>query len=143
MNLLRAAIAPIADGRPFFSGVTVTGAHAASLAAVAAQSADVAAIDCVSYALILRDRPELGERVRVLAPTAPSPSLPLITRGAATDDEVEQLRAALAWAGKAPGLVEARATLGLRGFVVLAEEVYDIVLDYEAKAMALGYPILE
>ena len=50
MNLFRAAIAPLAGGRPFFSEVIVTGSHAASLEAVADGNAPgLAAIDCVTF----------------------------------------------------------------------------------------------
>ena len=56
-NALRALIAPLArDGR-FFGRVEVSGSHAASLAMVAEGAADVAAIDCVSHALLARHRP--------------------------------------------------------------------------------------
>ena len=142
MNLLRRTLAPIAGGRPFFKSATVTGAHAASLAAVAAGTADVAAIDCVSFWFLARERPELIGRVRILAETEPSPGLPLITRGAAGDGEVEMIRDGLAAAARAPELAEARARLGLAGFAVLAEDAYDIVMRYEAEAVALGYPRL-
>src|SRR5580704_7864575 len=43
MNLFRVAIAPFAQGRPFFSEVLLTGSHEASLAAVSAGAADIAA----------------------------------------------------------------------------------------------------
>src|SRR5665811_293725 len=60
MNLFRAAIAPLAKGHPFFSDVVVTGAHALSFAAVAEGTADIAAIDCVSFGLLRRGRAELA-----------------------------------------------------------------------------------
>ena len=63
MNLFRAAIAPHADGAPFFASVILTGSHQASLAAVAAGGADLAAVDCVTFALLQRLRPALVERV--------------------------------------------------------------------------------
>ena len=56
MNLFRAAIAPIAMGA-FFAKVVATGSHVASLRAVAAGEADLAAVDCVSFALITREQP--------------------------------------------------------------------------------------
>ena len=68
-NLFRAAIAPLARGRPFFGQVVVTGAHALSLAALVEDRADIAALDCVSFALLLRGRPELVERVEVVGRT--------------------------------------------------------------------------
>ena len=87
-NLFRAAIAPLAGGRPFFGQVTVTGAHALSLAALVEDRADIAAIDCVSFALLSRGRPELVERVEVVGRTPSSPSLPFIASAAlaAADD---------------------------------------------------------
>ncbi len=67
MNLFRAAIAPIANAAPFFRAVIVTGSHEGSVAAVAEGRADLAAIDCVSFALLERGRPGLTERVAVVA----------------------------------------------------------------------------
>ena len=78
MNLFRAAIAPIAGGAPFFSAIVVTGSHEASVAAVAEGRADLASIDCVSFALLGRGRPELVERVAIVAESPLSPCLPFI-----------------------------------------------------------------
>ena len=57
INLFRATIAPIAGGAAFFSSIVVTGSHEASVAAVAKGEADLASIDCVSFALLGRGRP--------------------------------------------------------------------------------------
>ena len=51
----------------------------ASLTAVADGSADLAAIDCVTFALLERVAPDLVEKVRVLASSEPAPALPYIT----------------------------------------------------------------
>ncbi len=142
MNLFRHTLAPVAGGRPMFGSVTLTGSHAASLAAVANGSADVAAIDCVSFWFITREQPGLAARVRILAETAPSPGLPLVTRHAASDREVAILREALEAAVVSPALAEAREILRLRGFAVLPESDYDAILRYEAAAIAAGYPRL-
>ncbi len=77
MNLFRAAVAPIARGAPFFRAVVVTGSHEASVTAVAEGRADLASIDCVSFALIERGRPELVERVAIVAesPLSPGPAV--------------------------------------------------------------------
>ena len=56
MNLFRAMIAPIAGGAAFFSSTVVTGSHEASVAAVDNGQADLASIDCVSFALLGRGR---------------------------------------------------------------------------------------
>ena len=77
MNLFRAAIAPVAGGAPSSRAIVVTGSHEASVAAVAEGSADLASIDCVSFALLSRGRPELIERVAVVAesPLSPVPAV--------------------------------------------------------------------
>ncbi len=142
MNLFRAALAPIAGGRPMFASVRVTDAHANSLAAIAEGSADVAAIDCVSFWFVMRERPLLADRVRILAETPVSPGLPLITRRGTSDRELAMLRDALAAAVASPATADARKILRLTGFTVLPDEAYDVVLAYEAGAAAAGYPEL-
>lgn len=138
MNLLRHAIAPHAGGSAFLARVVETGSHRASLRAVAQGLADVAAIDCVTFGNLARHAPAELEGVRVLARTAPTPGLPLITRASASDAEVTALRRAL----DAVTCTPAAATLGLRGFAVLPEGAYDAVLALEREAIALGYPEL-
>lgn len=142
MNLLRAAVAPLAGGRAFFGGVLETGAHVASLAAVADGKADVAAIDGVTFDLVARHMPDNIADVRVLARTADSPNLPFVTRADAPDALVAALRAALEDAVRAPELAAAREALGLAGILVLSDKAYDRVLELERAAAAAGYPRL-
>jgi ABC-type phosphate/phosphonate transport system substrate-binding protein len=142
MNLFRAAIAPVAQGARFFADVAVTGGHAASLAAVASEKADVAAIDCVSFWLMSRERPYLTGGVRILAKTPPSPSLPLVTSAKTSDEELALLRDALAESARSFELAAARRVLGLTGFSVLPVEAYTVLSKYERDATALDYPLL-
>jgi len=135
MNLFRATVAPLADGRPFFAGVTLTGAHAASLAAVADGAADIAAIDCVSFALLQQGRPSMTAKVRVLGRTPSSPALPFIASRAIPPKTLAALRAALTEAADQP-------TLGLRGVAFPSAETYARVAELEHDAAALGYPTL-
>ena len=79
MNLFRAAIAPIAGGAPFFRAVVVTGSHEASVAAVAEGRADLAAIDCVSFAL-LGTRPPRARRARRRRRREPALARPAVHR---------------------------------------------------------------
>src|SRR5215475_14223755 len=65
-SALRAAVAPHARNGRFFSSVVVSGSHVASLQLVAAGATDVAAIDCVTHALVARYRPAALEGTRVL-----------------------------------------------------------------------------
>jgi len=142
MNLLRRTVAPHAvDGR-FFGRVTVSGSHRASLELVARGDADVAAIDCVTFGNLARFAPEVVAGVRILAETAKTPGLPLITRSAASMSEVAMLRGALNGFVCDQAAAPLRDTLGLSGFAVLAASAYDAVLMLEREATALGYPVL-
>ncbi|MGL3606271.1 phosphate/phosphite/phosphonate ABC transporter substrate-binding protein [Rhizobium sp. G187] len=138
-NLLRAAVAPHAHGKPFFSGVVETGGHLASLEAVRKGAADLAAIDCITYDLLKRHAPDGIDGLKILAHTPSGPSLPFITRLETSDSELAALRQALTDAVTAPELAEAREILGLTGMAVLGEADYDALLALEAKAVALGY----
>jgi ABC-type phosphate/phosphonate transport system substrate-binding protein len=139
MNLARLALAPLAAGGRFLGEIIETGGHAASLALVANRGADVAAIDCVSYAFFARHRPTLTAATRILGPTAPSPTLPFVTTRATGDATVRALRNALAGAFSDPALAESRAALFLTGIMPADAADYGILRDYEDTAGHLGY----
>lgn len=142
MNLLRAAVAPLAAAAPFFGEVIVTGAHLASLAAVARGAADLAAVDAVTVGLTLPHRPDLLDGVRIIGRTQPSPTLPFVTRAGASDAEVELLREALAGAVASPALAEATRALALAAVVPATVEDYAILARHAEAAAARGYPEL-
>ncbi len=123
--------APLAGGGGLFGRVRETGAHRASVAAVAAGEADVAAIDLVSWGLARRFVPEAA-RLKALFLTDPTPGLALI---AARGTEVAPHRRAVAAAvaGLDGGT---RADLGVRGFVALGAEAWAIVGQRHAAARA-------
>ncbi|MBL8703708.1 MAG: PhnD/SsuA/transferrin family substrate-binding protein [Rhodospirillales bacterium] len=138
MNLPRATIAPLAAGRPYFGRRVITGSHTASIEQVADGRIDVAAIDCVTDAVFRRHRPALMRRIRVLAETVQSPSLPFVTAAATPPETALRLRDSL------QALVGSPAALGLsiRGFEALGEADYRLVLDHQDEAARLGYPEL-
>jgi len=142
MNVFRAVIAPLAQGRPFFAQVIVTGAHVASVGAVAQGRADVAAIDCVTFALLRRGRPELIAAVEAIATTPLSPGLPFIASAALGAATIGAVRAALFGALADDDLAEARAAIGLSGAAMLSPQDYDRVARFEREAAAAGYPAL-
>ena len=113
MNLFRAVIAPIADGAPFFRATVVTVSHEASVIAVAEGGADLASIDCVSFPLLERGRPELIKRVAIVAKSSLSPCLPFIASARLPAPTIAAVREALFGALADPDLAEARAALGL------------------------------
>jgi ABC-type phosphate/phosphonate transport system substrate-binding protein len=142
MNLFRGLLAPIARGRPMFSESIITGSHAASLAAVAEGAADIAAIDCVSYALLRRGRPELFQDLALLGRTQSSPGLPFVINADLGQSLAAAVRVALFAALGDPALADARETLGLKGATILGEADYRKIGEIERGAIALGYPEL-
>ena len=142
-NALRAAVAPIAKGRPFFSATLRTGAHAASIDAVRRRRADVCAVDCVMWALLARYRPSSLSGLTVLARTGTAPGLPFVTAGDCSDATVETIRNALDRAFSRPDLADTRAALLIGGLSVSTLDTYKPLLEMERAAAALGYPRLE
>ena len=140
MNLLRAAVAPLADASRFFESVAVSGSHRQSLGLVATGVADVAAIDCVSLELLSRIDPALVAATRVLAWSPLSPGLPLVASATTDAASIDALRRALADVAADPALVAVRAELLLDGFEVLPIETYAAIVSFEASAaVAQGY----
>ncbi len=139
MNLFRATIAPVAGGAPFFSSTVITGSHEASVTAVAEGGADLASVDCVSFALLKRGRPELTKRVAIVAESPLSPCLPFIASVSLPAPTIVAVRKALFAALADPNLAEARAALGLKGARVATPADYDRVIALERDAAAKGY----
>ncbi|MCI0431348.1 MAG: PhnD/SsuA/transferrin family substrate-binding protein [Rhodospirillales bacterium] len=128
-NILRWRVAR--EGRsPFFSRVERTGGHAPSIAAVRSGRADLASIDCVTFALLERHRPDSVAGVRVLEESPPSPGLPYVTAAGATERERVSLREALAETMADAALAEVREALLLRGVEQLPPERYEAIRDF-------------
>lgn len=141
MSALRAAVAPLARQGSFFSQVLETGGHVVSAAAVAEGRADVAAIDCVTWALLGDVRPEAVERLRLLTWSAPAPTLPFVTARARAG-EAGRIGLALTDAVADPALAEAVAALRLVAVAPPKRADYGRILEMEAEAEARGYPVL-
>ena len=142
MNLFRAAIAPLADGAPFFADVLETGSHEASLRAVAGGDADVAAIDAVSFVHLARGEPELATRVRTIAWTDRSPGLPFVTSIATSYRTIALLRDILDEVSQGAESRPARDVLLLEGTERLPARAYDRLLGTERAAARARYPEL-
>jgi len=141
-NLLRAVIAPLADHGRFFSAVELTGEHLKSAQSVAAGTADVAAIDCVTYAHIGRLHTELAARLRILDWTPTSPGLPYITARATDPSTLSALRSALTEVQADPALAQVRTALLQSGIDFVVDQDYVEVRRLEGDALARGYPEL-
>jgi ABC-type phosphate/phosphonate transport system substrate-binding protein len=142
MSALRALLAPLSKDGRFFARIEVSGSHRASLAMVARREADVAAIDCVVHALLVRHRPAAVAGTRPLGRTPPAPAPPFVTRTSAGEATVARLRAALLRAFDDPALEATRTDLLLAGIEVLPPAAYARIKAFERFAARRGYPVL-
>lgn len=142
MNVLRYAIAGCNPSAPFFARVIKTGGHMQSLEAVADGTADVAAIDCVSYQLIRDYRPDLVEKVRSIGFSVKTCGLPFVLPKSSVGDTdlmllIDNLNQALA---NTPETIRSRLHLLRFEPVVLGD--YQPIADLETFAIESGYPRL-
>ncbi|MCC8400635.1 PhnD/SsuA/transferrin family substrate-binding protein [Paraburkholderia sp. MMS20-SJTN17] len=137
MNAFRHAVAPLAHAGMFFGAVLRTGSHLDSLRAVAENRADVAAIDCVTFAFVSDLLPELARRVRAIGMTAASPGLPLIAAANVSRATIAALRDALN--ETLASRPERAKRLRLRGFSTLPLTDYARIDELEREARAAGY----
>ena len=139
MNLPRVMFARIATGRRFFSRVIETGSHAASMRLVASGGADVASIDCVTYAFFRDYRPEALVGLRRFAETPESPAIPFVTAADTPADHVGALQRALSRVLDAPQRLPLLKRLRLRHVGLPDPAAYARLLNYEREALACGY----
>ncbi|HEX3984457.1 MAG TPA: PhnD/SsuA/transferrin family substrate-binding protein [Acidisoma sp.] len=142
MNLARSLFAPLAREGRFFGEVLTSGSHLRSIEMVAADLADAATIDCVTYGFAARYRPELTARLRVLAETPASPAIPFITAAATSAALTARLTRILTDPLPALALAASLAGLSIRRVAPPRPVAYAEILRLEEEAVALGYPVL-
>ena len=138
-NALRALIAPHAHNGRFFGSVSVSGSHAESLAQIGRGEVDVAAIDCITHALLSRCRPAAVAATRIIGRTVSAPGLPYATRMGAGADLIARLRAGLFKAIADPGLSCVREELLIAGIEVLPLASYRCMAEMEIQASNQSY----
>lgn len=141
-SALRHTVAPHARTGRFFDTITATTRHEESIDLVAGNKADIAAIDCVTFALLQRYQPARLADVRQIGYTAHVAGLSLITAQGRSDDEVACLRLAVTAAFADPALAESRAAMLLGGIAFPDISAYDDIDKLESEAANLGYPVL-
>ena len=130
-NALRALVTRSQTQRPFFSGSVETGGHNASIEAVRCGQADMASIDCVTFAIWRDAQPELAKDIAVFGETADYPGLPLITSLTTPPKTLAALRACLASVATDAQFAAVRAPLRITGFEITTLTDYDICLQME------------
>jgi ABC-type phosphate/phosphonate transport system substrate-binding protein len=99
----------------------------------------VAAIDCVTWALMQRYTPEITKGLCLVGQTARYPGLPLISSLDTPAAEVQALRSALQGLFAQPAAMQALQALAIVGFAVLDAMAYERCVAMENSARALGY----
>lgn len=130
------------DGR-FFNNVVVSGAHVYSLEMLRRGVADVAAIDCVTHALLSAYKPETLAGTRILGRTYHSPAPPYVTRTEYGHQFFQRMRTALLRAFEDPTLTTARQALFIKKIEWTDISSYQKISEIEKYAANLGYAVLQ
>ena len=141
-NALRAGVAPLAQGGAFFASAVETGSHRGSVDAVREGRADLAAIDCVTWALLQKHDANATQGLCVIGHSEPYPGLPLITSLNAPLGQIQALRNGLRGLVGTPAAGTALAQLLISGFETPDLAVYQRCVDMERGAIDRGYPHL-
>ncbi len=124
---------------PFFSEVQLSGSHRVSAARVADGSADVCAMDPVSWRLLCDWDAPVARSLRVLNWSDSVPALPLITSLKADSARLLALRGAVQAAFTDPNLARAREALYIGGLADLDAADYRIVAEGWQSVIEKGY----
>lgn len=116
-------------GPAFFSATVPSGGHRRSVALVREGAADIAAIDCISWALLLRDFPAELAGLKIIDRTASVPGLPLITSAETPAERVAALRDGLTQVVNDPASRPMLDALLIKGFSPLARSAWQIILS--------------
>jgi len=138
-NALRHSL--VGKGAP--SRLLETGGHRKSVAAVREGRADVAAIDCVTYAGLQQLVPQEVAPLRIIARSASAAALPFVTRRDIAPADLEKLRAGLHAAMADPALAETRAAMLLSGIEIVPLQAYDRLLEMEQEADGAGTLVVD
>lgn len=138
-NALRHSM--IGKGAP--ARILETGGHRKSVAAVREGRADIAAIDCVTYAGLEALEPQEIAPLRIIARSASAPALPFVTRRDIAPADLEKLRAGLRAAMADPALAETRAAMLLAGVEIVPLQAYDRLLEMEQEADCAGSLVVD
>lgn len=128
-NVLRPFARDAGGWAALFKETIESGGHAASIDMVRDGEVDVAAIDCVTHALIQDHQPGRLAGTHAIARTAGAPTLPYITGGGTPDRDVSRLKAGIRAAMSDGALAEVRRDLRLIGFEDIGLSVYQSSIE--------------
>lgn len=127
-NVFMQTIAPLAQHGTFFRDIIFSGSHRQSLVEIGEGRADIAAIDCVTFALLQRHAPLLIANLAVIGKTPAAPGLPLITAERTPPALLALLRDALRQLVSDPAYRMLCAALLIRDFSDVSRADYASIL---------------
>lgn len=137
-NALLKMVAPLAKNGAFFARTMVSGSHHQSLAQIDRGKADIAAIDCVSWALMQRYEPQRCNGLSVIDASAGVPGLPLITSADTSGQMLQCLREVLHELVTSPRYRKICAALLITGFSEVMRQSYTVLTDWRRQAQEQG-----
>ncbi|WP_039056133.1 PhnD/SsuA/transferrin family substrate-binding protein [Enterobacter sp. Bisph1] len=137
-NILRYLVSCLPGEGQFFARTLLSGSHRQSLEALQNDRADIAAIDCVTYALLQRHAPALLSGLRIIEPSPLAPGLPLIAAQRTSAATIAKLRDALQQLVSDARYRDICAAALISGFSVVAREDYSLLLQWREAAAARG-----
>ena len=131
---------------PFFSATVVSGAHRRSLQLVAAGTADICAIDPVSWSLACHCDAETVAQLRILDAGPQTPGLPFITAAATDAETVDAMQTAMAtlFNGTSPAAESALCGAGMPiiRFHKMTIDDFQPIMDFAKMAVTAGHGVL-
>ncbi|SEL10263.1 ABC-type phosphate/phosphonate transport system, substrate-binding protein [Kosakonia sacchari] len=137
-NALRKMVAALSGGKRFFAAVEFSGSHRQSLVALQQDRADIAAIDCVTWALLQRHQPDLLEGLTIIGQSPLTPGLPLITSASTSAANLALLRESLQQLVSDAQYHDVCAAALIGGFAAVTREDYALLLEWRDDAAAHG-----
>lgn len=137
-NVLLNMVASLHHDTPFFERVVISGSHRQSLIEITRGAADIAAIDCITWALLQRHEPALIDGLTVIGESPPAPGLPLITAKTTTQETLSRIRAALNDLVSATKYRQICDDMFIGGFSEVTRQPYTVLLDWRDEAARKG-----
>ena len=133
MHGLLTKVQPHSKDGAFFQRINESGAHADSLVSIQQKTADVAAIDCITYQLLKTHRPTALSDTRIIGQTDAAPAHPYVTSSTTPKETQLRMRDALAAAFDDASLDSARE------IILLKKGIFNRSNDYQKIADDFSY----
>jgi ABC-type phosphate/phosphonate transport system substrate-binding protein len=137
-NVLLKMVASLDHDAPFFERVVISGSHRQSLIEIKRGAADIAAIDCITWALLQRHEPDLIEGLTVIGESPLAPGLPLIAAQNTSHDTLSRIRAALNDLVSAAKYRQICDDMFIGAFSEVTRQPYSLLLDWRDAAARKG-----